>query len=68
MGNTWKGISDDLLVSAELALLKRGGLDMSRVFIEDVMLDWTEEDGTLSQNYIHHVEIRPEGSESIQQM
>eukprot|EP00347_Sterkiella_histriomuscorum_P022363 403330748 len=67
MGNKWYGISNDFLYSAEIALLRRGGLSHEEVHIHDMELPLLsyqkqyfsnyEKQYGLTQNYIHYLEI-----------
>lgn len=49
MGNTWKGISDEKFLAAELKLFTLGGLSADDIVQEDVHLDGNPQ----SENYIH---------------
>jgi hypothetical protein len=52
MGNTWKGISDQDLHTAELQLLKRAGLSSEDYIIHDTPIDEAD-----PEKYIHSVEV-----------
>ncbi|CDW85672.1 UNKNOWN [Stylonychia lemnae] len=67
MGNYWHGISNEQLHSAELALLRRGGLTHDQIRIQDVkipVLAYQYRKGQdyehlydEAENFIHHIEI-----------
>lgn len=67
MGNLWYGVSNDHLMTAELALLRRGGLSFDDIHVHDMPLpllsyqkkfycDYEKKYG-LGQNYLHYIEI-----------
>lgn len=66
MGNTWKGISNEKLINAEVALIKRSGLKdddwrYHNINIEDkegapVEIDFSSNQE--SENYLHCIEIK----------